>query len=479
MSNEFTDFNDLHRTQGIDAVQQQIFQSLDLAQNRAQRTAADGVESQYGQYPPEQAAPADDNWMGELLRTKDGGTKPCSGNVEIILRNDPRWKGALGYCDFSYRVVKHHAPMPDMQTGEWDDDDTARTIIWFAHNYRLTITKNHVLEALVVVAQKARFHPVREYLAELTWDGQPRLKSFLQKAMGADTDTDDARRYLEMAGSMFLIGSVARIMVPGCKMDNVLILEGEQGKGKSQVVSILYGDWYSDAPLPLGDKDAYQNIQGVWGSELAELDSFNKAESNTAKMFFSQKRDRFRPPYGHSPKDFKRQCVFIGTTNQDEYLKDYSGNRRYWPVYCRHVDLQWTRDNRDQLWAEALHQFDQNIRWWPDEDEQLVFTKEQDDRLQVDPWLYPIDDFLKTLNRDYVTGDDVLISACRKDTGTQNRADQNRVAPLMKSLGWHKKRKTITTDSGKSEQKHVYVRPDGWEFVKKSEDKQPPMPDDE
>jgi len=469
-----TDFNDLHLSHGIDAVQQQIFSSLDSAQTPARREPFLGGED-LSQYPPEQAAPPDDSWQQLVLRTKDGVVKACSGNVELILRNDERWKNALGYCDFSYRVIKHHAPMPDMQAGEWEDADTARVIIWLAHNFRLTVSKNHVQEALIVVAQKARFHPVRDYLSGLVWDGRSRLNDWLKKAMNSPVDEE----YLALAGKKFLIGAVARVMHPGCKMDNVLILEGEQGKGKSTIVSILFGDWYSDAPLPLGDKDAYQNIQGVWGAELAELDSFNKAESTTAKMFFSQVRDRYRPSYGHTAQDFPRQCVFIGTTNQEEYLKDYTGNRRYWPVTCLALNTKWIKQHHDQLWAEALHFYQAGEKWWPDDDEVKLFIEEQDKRLQIDPWQYPIEFYLRSVDQSWVTADMVLVGAIKKDNGTHTRADQNRLAPMMKLIGWHKRRKTVVDIDGSRRQRHVYVRPNDWDMNKKEGQQEPMMPDDE
>ena len=469
MSNDKTDFNDLHESEGLDVVKQQINNVLGIGENPAQRQLLEGENSDQAD---QQAAPHNDQWKTELILTRDMQVKPIAGNVELILRHDERWQNVLAYCDFSYRVIKHHSPMPDMRTGEWEDADTARVRVWFAHTYKISPSRADVLDAIIVVAQKQRFHPVREYLSTLAWDEKPRLHELMNKAMSAE-GVDD---YLRLVGRKFLIGAVARVMRPGCKMDNVLILEGEQGKGKSTIVRTLFGDWYSDAPLPLGDKDAYQNIQGVWGAELAELDSFNKAESTTAKMFFSQVRDRYRPSYGHSAQDFPRQCVFIGTTNQEEYLKDYTGNRRYWPVKCFEIDVGWVNENRDQIWAEALQAFLDGEQWWPDETEQIYFTKEQEDRLQIDPWQYRIERFLQHLNKEYVTADEVLLKACDKDTGTHNRADQNRIAPLMKMLGWHKARKLILDDTGSKRQRHVYCRPDGWEFVKNPEDLPPIMP---
>ena len=265
--------------------------------------------------------------------------------------------------------------------------------------------------------------------------------------------------YLELVGKYFLVGAVARVMRPGCKMDNVMILEGRQGLRKSTSVATLFGEWFSDAPIPIGEKDAYQNIQGVWCSELAELDSFNKAESNSAKMFFSQVRDRYRPSYGHCAQDFKRQTVFVGTTNQSEYLKDYSGNRRYWPVKCGTANIELLSEQRDQYWAEAVHRFNAGEQWWPDDDAVAIFDEVQDERMQLDPWQYPIEDWLNRQSSDYVTADDVIMSAIQKDTAQVTRADQNRISPIMKSLGWVNTRKRLVIGK-ETVQRHVYVRGD-------------------
>lgn len=404
--------------------------------------------------------PKFNDWRDELRRNSEGQIKPWAYNIILIMSHDPAWQNVLGYCDFSYRIVKHTAPLPHMRVGEWEDSDTARVKEWLAANYYFNPSRGELIDALIVVAQQHRFHPVRDYLNALRWDGEGRLDYWLGDIMEARGDD----QYLAASGRMFLIGAVARVMQPGCKMDTVLILEGEQGKGKSSVIAALFGDWYSDAPLMLGDKDAYQNIQGVWGIELAELDSFNRAESTTAKMFFSQRRDRYRPSYGQMAQDFPRQCVFAGTTNQDEYLKDYSGNRRYWPVYCCAAHAGLMRDQRDQLWAEAVHRYNAGEKWWPDDGNKLLFENEQDARLQVDPWHYPVERFLREwqptdIRINWLTADEVL-NAIGRETSHASRADQNRLAPIMKALGWHKTRKLISVSP--RIQKHVYERPADW-----------------
>ncbi|MCU7839758.1 MAG: virulence-associated E family protein [Candidatus Thiodiazotropha sp. (ex Troendleina suluensis)] len=465
-----TDFNDLHVLAGLGAVKQQIDAALIQAQ-RSFKGVEEGQEASDPETFPEEQPPLDiyeddqaaaikdQFWFKGLDRTEGGMIKPHLANLETILLNDPRWEGVLAYCDFSYRITMRKTPPMQATEGEWTDADAARLRAWFHRCYKMPPPpRTEIVDAILIASQRHRFHPVRDYLQKLRWDGKSRLNIWLKGVFDAAEQT----KYLAPIGRKFLIGAVARVMRPGCKMDNVLILEGEQGKGKSTAVAILFGDWFSDAPLPIGDKDAYQVIQGVWGSELAELDSFNKAETTAAKAFFSQRRDRYRPSYGHNAQDFPRQAVFIGTTNQDEYLKDYSGNRRYWPVKCRKVDLDWLRANRDQLWAEALALYQAGEPWWvSDETERVLIEDQQDGRLQRDPWEDKITEFLSVNTGQHYSAYQILTEAIGMDAPHIQRAHMNRIAPIMKAIGWKKERKLLPDllKPGKKTQQRVYVRP--------------------
>jgi len=466
-----TDWNDLQQKIGIDGVRAQLSDLYKSAQDEAQRQLDLGEDADCDMPDIDDLPPVenydDENaarepaklWLKRLKRNDRGNITPCAFNLHMIFSNDARWHGVLGYCEFSYRIIKlKKPPTNNSDLGEWSDSDTSSLKIWLTGNYSVVASKEATLDALVVTARENSFHPVRKYLSGLVWDGELRLERWLVECMGASAKSDNRKAYLASAGTKFLIGAVARVMRPGCKMDNVLIFEGEQGRGKSTAVHALFGEWYSDAPLPLGDKDAYQNITGIWGYEMAELDSFNKAESTTAKSFFSQIRDRYRPSYGTMAEDFKRQVVFLGTTNQDEYLRDYTGNRRYWPVRCHRVNVDLVRQWRDQLWAEALACYKADAIWWPTYEEKLIYEAEQDSRLQLDPWHYPIQDYLHAVISDFVTTDEILLEAIKRDHAHQTRQDQNRISPIMKSLGWINKRKLV---NGK--QKRGYQKPEGWD----------------
>jgi len=245
-------------------------------------------------------------------------------------------------------------------------------------------------------------------------------------------------------------------------MDNVMILEGEQGRGKSTVIAALFGEWFSDSPLPIGDKEAYQLIQGKWCFELGELDSFNKAEVTALKQFFSQQIDRFRPSYGRYAQDFPRQTQFWGSTNQDSYLRDYTGNRRFWPLYCSIVNKQWVIENRDQLWAEATHLYKQGVIWWvsqetpEDENDYRIVAETQNSRLQHDPWEDKLLEFFDASTELYFSAAKIL-EGIGVDTGHQTPHMIARLAPILKLMGWKNVRKRLPPDkNGKRKQIRVW-----------------------
>jgi len=416
--------------------------------------------------PDERDVPADDSdehddlWEEKFEETEKGFRKGSVRNVELVLANDPGWRGVLAYCLFSYRILKRKAAPTGGDGDEWCDADAAALRVWLSYEYGFTPNHTDVADAVSVVARKRAFHPVRDYLSGLKWDGVPRLSTWLECAFNSTDDTS----YLEAVGKRMLIGAVARVMRPGCKMDTVMILEGKQGKGKSTAIEALFGEFFTDAPLPIGDKDAYQVIQGKWGFELAELDSFNKSESTTLKHFFSQRIDRFRPSYGRVATDHPRQVVFFGSTNQDFYFRDYSGNRRFWPVYCESVNRAWVLKYRDQLWAEALTLFKAGERWWlnPELEEDAavceVIVDIQDSRLQRDPWEDKLIKYLKGISAPWITMDALLTEGLEVATHSQQPMHANRVATLMRALGWRAERKRVDVN-GEKRQQRVWINP--------------------
>lgn len=427
---KWTDFNDLHCAEGLEAVRRQVSAVI--------------------------KPPAAGGWRDQLARTENGSLIAHMSNVEMIMGNDERWKGVISYCAFSSKIVKLRTPPYGGDTGDWADIDDTRVMKWLAQQYNLRVKPSSVIEAVSVVAHDHAFHPVREYLHGLEWDRTPRLDSWLTDIMGVAPS-----EYVTKVGKRWMISAVARVMKPGCKSDSVLILEGAQGAGKSTAMRILGGDWFMDTPFSLGDKDGFQAIRGKWIVELGELDSFNKAESTKAKQFFSASTDTYRESYGRRTNDVPRQCVFVGTTNQGEYLKDATGNRRYWPVACTKVELEKLREIRDQLWAEAVFCYLAGELWWVNPEDAALFSEEQDERFVVDEWEGPILGWLEESQiGETTTGCDVLAQALKLDFGHWGKPEQMRVGAIMHRLGWRRVRLPALAKS--KVRPWGYRKPDGW-----------------
>ncbi|MEH6564627.1 MAG: VapE domain-containing protein [Halopseudomonas sp.] len=425
-----TDFNDLQQSAGLDEVNRQVMAVV--------RPAAAG------------------GWKDKLQRAESGALHPHAYNVQLILGNDERWQGVIAFNEFSSKILKRRTPPYGGAPGEWSDLDDARVVMWLAEQYNLRVRATAVVEAVAVVAANNAWHPVREYLESLEWDRKGRLDFWLTTAMGVEHTV-----YSQKVAARWLISAVARVMNPGCKADSVLILEGGQGEGKSTALSVLGGAWFMDSPFSLGDKDAYQAIRGKWIIELGELDSFNKAESTKAKQFFSAYIDTYRESYGRRTVDVPRQCVFAGTTNQDEYLKDTTGNRRYWPVLCTSVDIPALKEMREQLWAEAVCRYKAGERWWVERDEAGDFAEQQDARYMVDAWEHPIREWLEDPSRlEIVKGDEIFADALKLDLGHWGKPEQMRVGHIMHRLGWRRKRLPAAGRSGI--RPWGYVKPASW-----------------
>jgi predicted P-loop ATPase len=220
-------------------------------------------------------------------------------------------------------------------------------------------------EAVFMVACENLFHPVRDYLHRLKWDGQPRLDTWLSTYCGARGPEAQSSDVLAAVGRKFLVQAVARVMGTGVKADYILVLEGPQGYFKSTVFAVLGGEFYTDDLAAFGTKDAALGVAGMWFIELPELVRLRGANLNVIKSFLSRTVDRFRPPYGRHMMDVPRTNVFCGTTNDDEYLLDVTGNRRFWPVQVfEPADVDALRRDRDQLWAEAVHLYHHHEEFW-------------------------------------------------------------------------------------------------------------------
>jgi predicted P-loop ATPase/phage/plasmid primase-like uncharacterized protein len=377
-------------------------------------------------------------WERDLAYSDKGKLLPTLGNVHLILSNHPRWKGVIAQDDFAGRVVKRELPpFQQAELGEWSDMDDIRCVLWLSQKYSIAVRQDIVMSAVLLVADQWHYHDVREYLEGLEWDGKPRLQHWAQNYLQV-SDSE----YVRLAGMKWMIAAVARVMRPGCKADNVLILEGKQGWGKSTALEILAGkQWYTNSPIRIGDKDSYAVMAGKWIVELAELDSLNKSDSSAAKSFFATETDRFRNFYGKRATDVHRQGVFAGSVNFDTYLKDESGNRRYWPLRVSGpIDLEGLRRDRDQLWAEAVQLYREGVVWHVSESERPLFEVEQTERYEGDVYEDKIARDLETRGR--VTMEEILSDVLKLDTSKWTLPEQRRVGKALKSLGWVRKRES-------------------------------------
>lgn len=320
-------------------------------------------------------------------------------NLHRILQKDPKLKDAIAFNEFSLRIaIRGSLPWHKLRNpvagGTWGDADLARMQQYLEKNSR-KFTENMVKSQLLDVATTHSFHPIREYLESVRWDGVPRVDTVLIDKLGAE-DTE----YTRAVTRKVLCAAVARVMTPGCKFDYVLMLAGPQGLGKSTFIrDIAHNEgWFSESVRGIGTKEAVEQLQGVWIAEMAELTAFRKSDTESIRNFITQRADSCRMAYAQYRTDMPRQCIFIGTTNSAAFLKDETGNRRFWPMWVTRkymgTDRQMCSEEVDQLWAEAVQ------LWRAGETLYLPPALEAEARIQQacfeldDPWLAQIEDYL-------------------------------------------------------------------------------------
>ena len=298
-----------------------------------------------------------ENWISMLeVSPTTGGAAKTADNVLIILENDPLLKNKIVYEEFGNRIYALGALPWDSDTEPriWTDNDDAGLRHYLEKAYRITGEKR-ILDAFSLSCHKHSYNAVKDYLYSLPeWDGVPRLDTLFIDYLGA---ADNA--YTRAAARKSLTAAVARVMTPGVKYDTMPILAGPQGIGKSTLLRLLGGRWFSDSLSTFEGKEACEMLQGIWINEVGELNGLNRAETNAVKQFLSKVEDIFREPYGRRTGVYPRRCVFFGTTNEAEFLKDKTGNRRFWPIDCGIVPptknvFRDLPSEVAQIWAEAL-----------------------------------------------------------------------------------------------------------------------------
>lgn len=398
--------------------------------------------------------------------------------VIAALQHDESLSGVVAYNELTNTVQSRRAwPWPHSVPGEIKGIDGLLLGNYLSDTYKLpALSKASLEEAIQTVAYAERFHPIKEWLVGLKWDGTPRLDKWLVHAIGETPQSlknPALFEYLTLVGRYWLMGMVQRVMEPGCKFDYCPVLEGAGGLRKSTLVMTLGGKkYFSDTPFDMSrGKEAQEQVQGIWLYEIAEMSAMSKADVNAIKAFISSMVDRYRVAYGTTVESFARQCVLVGTTNDDQYLRDRTGNRRFWPIPVRHtINTEWVAKVREQLFAEAFALYLQGTRYTPTaEQEERLFKPMQDSRLietAVESRL------MQLLTRDAheasasATGIhvdakfvriDQLVVALGSDVAKSSAALENQIRGWLKQQGWKHGKKQV-----QGARLPGYFRPDVW-----------------
>ena len=372
--------------------------------------------------PPDPVSMA---WTGQLDRTPTGRLIPNSRSLGLVLRNDPAGQ-IFRYNEFSRLVC-----LGDRAVEEADLFRMAEHIETL-YGRGCIIPVARIRDAVEAVARERPFHPVRDWLSGLRWDGTARIDTLLPVYYCVRDD-----EYTRAVGRNLLIGAVARIFNPGAKLDTMTILEGSQGARKSSSLQTLFGaDWTAEMKATPDSRDFEGALIGLWCVEFADLEGMGRVDRNRIKMQLSTRADWLRLAYRRDPARYPRQSIFVSTANDNDYLKDPTGARRFWPVRCGKIDLEALARDRDQLWAEAVHRYRAGETWW-EVPEQA--KDEQEARYQSDSWEEIIAPWLS--GRSEVTTTEVLRDCLEiLENRDHSHAAQIRVGNALKRFGWERVR---------------------------------------
>ncbi len=384
----------------IDRSAKDIFQNLDELDDEA----FDGMQEILDREDLE-----DDTWISKLKLNINGDIIGTHANVMTILENDVLLKGRLGFNEMSGLQVRLRnlpwAKCIDPANGDsYSDRDDAMLRYYLTRRYKMNVSDLEVHRGAKAAAYQHPFHPVKSYLNSLNWDGTPRLTTMLYDYLGVERN-----EYTLAVSRKVLVAAVARIMEPGCKFDTMIVLHGKTGTGKSTFARTLAVNdkWFTDDIHQYQGKEVVESLQGCWIVELSELQNVRHTDVAIMKSFLSRQEDRCRLSYERYAGSYPRQCVMIGTTNEDTYLTDTTGNRRFWPVTVRlegFLDIARLRDNLDQLWAEAyvMYVVGESLKLDSDEEKKLA-VEAQEERRDIDERVDIISSWLdRPVHADYL-----------------------------------------------------------------------------
>lgn len=366
-----------------------------MARERAQAAADDFDGLDDAELPEDY----NDEWKAELEYTKSGKLLCNIANIILILENDPALAGHIVHDLFTGMDSAKDGLPWNKNANQWTDTDDANLRVWLEKHYDIT-GKEKIADALTAVLTRHSYHPIRDYLSGLTWDGVPRLDRIIIDYMGAE----DSELNRAMSRKHF-VAAVARVFNPGCKYDYCLIMSGAEGIGKSTLLSVMGGKWFNDSITTLEGKEGMEQLRRAWVVELGELSSIKRSDVEQVKAHLSKQVDIYRAAYARRVLEHPRQCVFCGTTNEVLFLKGDTGNRRFWviPVVAELRKYRdWSeaiRRDRDQLWAEAVHYYKQGEPLYLSEELEAQAKQRQQDFNDDndDPIVAMLDKYLNTL----------------------------------------------------------------------------------
>jgi predicted P-loop ATPase len=366
-----------------------------MARERAQAAADDFDGLDDAELPEDY----NDEWKAELEYTKSGKLLCNIANIILILENDPALAGHIVHDLFTGMDSAKDGLPWNKNANQWTDTDDANLRVWLEKHYDIT-GKEKIADALTAVLTRHSYHPIRDYLNGLTWDGVPRLDRIIIDYMGAE----DSELNRAMSRKHF-VAAVARVFNPGCKYDYCLIMSGAEGIGKSTLLRVMGGRWFNDSITTLEGKEGMEQLRRAWVVELGELSSIKRSDVEQVKAHLSKQVDIYRAAYARRVLEHPRQCVFCGTTNEALFLKGDTGNRRFWviPVVAELRKYKdWSeaiRRDRDQLWAEAVHYYKQGEPLYLSEELEAQAKQRQQDFNDDndDPIVAMLDKYLNTL----------------------------------------------------------------------------------
>lgn len=382
----------------------------------------------------------------ELTENDKGRPHNNLGNLLSVLAMSSEWEGCLGYDERAARpMFLSEPPFAEAISAPCttlprplEDADLVRIAATVGRIHGFTPKPALLHGAVEVVARRRSFDPVEVFLRSLPpWDGIERVDTALTRLWGAE-----ASSYTGAVSRVLFLSAVARGLVPGCKVDTMVIFEGAQGTQKSSSIRLLFGrSFFSEGLSPLSSKDSKLELLDTWAIEIAELDAFSRRESAEVKAYISKQDDHFRTPYARLAERVRRRVVFIGTTNEATYLQDATGGRRFLPIRVGHIDLEGIAKQREQLFAEAVSRFDSGEPHWLTSQEDFLAKEEQEKRYAPHPWESQILQGLTKLDmRDFTPSWLILNIVLEVPKGTQERRHEMLLGQVMPRLGYTKVR---------------------------------------